>query len=314
MINFKKLHVDINKNIYSTGKAPHKAILVLTCIKLFENSLLDLKNIRFYDVNILETYRDIWGCLNKYDKPGPIHNPFYHLKTDGFYKMGRNIDKGPNWRPSLKQLNAIFDHAEFSDEFISIVSDPDKRKNAIEDLLQGGYFSSEEIGCLHAKLGILERSFRFEKESEKKLGDEFRVNAESGNYDAESDKQVRDISFRRIIIREYENSCAVCGLSVTCEESVSPIDAAHILPHSKFHNDDPRNGIALCKFHHWAFDNFLLSVSPDYLIKISNSIINEQPERILSELMRKKIILPDDELYYPAKSALEWHNRNRFNS
>ena len=84
MINLKNLHADQNQNHYTTGKAPHKAILILTCIKLYENNLLNLKDVRFNDINILQTYRDIWGCL-KYEKPGPIHNPFYHLKTDGFY-------------------------------------------------------------------------------------------------------------------------------------------------------------------------------------------------------------------------------------
>ena len=167
---------------------------------------------------------------------------------------------------------------------------------------------------MHATLGILDKSFVYEKESEKKLVNEFEVREESDEYYSESEKQVRNISFRRTIIREYENCCAVCGLSVISEENVSPIDAAHILPYSMFHNDDPRNGIALCKFHHWAFDNFLLSISTNYRIKVSNSIINEKPERILSELMQKEINLPANELYYPAKEALEWHNRNRFNS
>ena len=37
------------------------------------------------------------------------------------------------------------------------------------------------------------------------------------------------------------------------------VDAAHIIPWSISHNDDPRNGLALCKLCHWSFDEGLLA-------------------------------------------------------
>src|SRR5271157_1992932 len=77
MINLRNLHTDRSSR-YSTGRAPRKAVLIIACIKLFENGRLDLRNIRFDDPNILETYRDLWGVLN-YDKHGPIQNPLFHL-------------------------------------------------------------------------------------------------------------------------------------------------------------------------------------------------------------------------------------------
>ena len=92
----------------------------------------------------------------------------------------------------------------------------------------------------------------------------------------------------------------------------SPIQAAHILPFTEFHNDDTRNGIALCSLHHWAFDSQLLAVSPIYRVKVSNSIDDEQPERVLSQYMRSKVLLPEQERYWPAQEALEWRVRERF--
>jgi len=44
----------------------------------------------------------------------------------------------------------------------------------------------------------------------------------------------------------------------------SAVDAAHIVPWSVTHNDDPRNGMALCRLCHWTFDEGLTSVSAKY--------------------------------------------------
>ncbi|MCU0811217.1 MAG: hypothetical protein MUE59_09305 [Thiobacillaceae bacterium] len=70
MINLRKLRTDKSPR-YSAGKAPHKALLIIACIKLFENGRLDLRRIRFDDPGIHETYRDLWGVLS-YPKVGPI--------------------------------------------------------------------------------------------------------------------------------------------------------------------------------------------------------------------------------------------------
>jgi hypothetical protein len=53
----------------------------------------------------------------------------------------------------------------------------------------------------------------------------------------------------------YRNRCAFCGLVLGGIPGViSGIDAAHILAWSNYDLDVVRNGIALCRLHHWAFD------------------------------------------------------------
>lgn len=59
----------------------------------------------------------------------------------------------------------------------------------------------------------------------------------------------------------YNHTCAFCGATFSgIEGLLSGIDAAHILAWSKHDLDVVRNGIALCKLHHWAFDSGLLLV------------------------------------------------------
>ncbi len=88
---------------------------------------------------------------------------------------------------------------------------------------------------------------------------------------------------------------------------------AHILPFSKFKNDDIRNGIALCKIHHWLFDKGLMSVDPHYRVIVSKSIERERPENIISRLHKNEIIMPEESVKYPSPVALDWHREHVFN-
>jgi hypothetical protein len=41
--------------------------------------------------------------------------------------------------------------------------------------------------------------------------------------------------------------------------------AAHIVPKNKNGTDDPRNGLTLCRAHHWAFDAGLFTPSNEFM-------------------------------------------------
>jgi hypothetical protein len=69
---------------------------------------------------------------------------------------------------------------------------------------------------------------------------------------------VRDTAFGRVVRRAYDYRCAACGLRVVLEGGLYIVDAAHLIPFAESHDDDPRNGIALCKNHHWAMDRNLI--------------------------------------------------------
>ena len=80
----------------------------------------------------------------------------------------------------------------------------------------------------------------------------------------EAENPNRSTAFRKEIMRLYNYTCAVCRLRIVTMDGESATDAAHIIPFHISHSDDIRNGISLCKLHHWAFDKGLISLSRTY--------------------------------------------------
>lgn len=68
--------------------------------------------------------------------------------------------------------------------------------------------------------------------------------------------------FRFAVLGRCEGQCVACGLAVDVL-----LEAAHLCSVEDDGSDDPRNGIALCRNHHRAFDrpSFLFGVNPDSL-------------------------------------------------
>jgi putative restriction endonuclease len=77
--------------------------------------------------------------------------------------------------------------------------------------------------------------------------------------------------FRMRVLEAYRNACAFCRLR---HEEL--LDAAHIIPDSDPEGvPEVRNGLALCKLHHAAFDRFIVGVNPDYIIHVRKDVLEE---------------------------------------
>jgi putative restriction endonuclease len=87
------------------------------------------------------------------------------------------------------------------------------------------------------------------------------------------------------------------------------VDAAHLVPWNVSRDDDPRNGIALCKNHHWAMDRFLIAPSPlpERTWKVS-SVLDDRIEgqRDLLDLRGRSILVPREARYLPRHDGLAW--------
>ena len=121
---------------------------------------------------------------------------------------------------------------------------------------------------------------------------------------------MRDTAFSRVVRRAYDYRCAACGLRVILEGGLYIVDAAHLIPFAETHDDDPRNGIALCKNHHWAMDRNLIGPGTDRRWHITSSLDDRlEGQRELINLKGRSILLPHDPRYYPKDTALLWREQ-----
>lgn len=108
----------------------------------------------------------------------------------------------------------------------------------------------------------------------------------------------------------YEHQCAFCGQQVEAPEGNIgenyEVEAAHIQPDSDDGPDIPENRLALCTFHHWAFDNGWLSITDDYEILVRDAPEYEGYDQLIY-LDGTEIKLPDDESAYPHQHFLQIH-------
>jgi putative restriction endonuclease len=95
---------------------------------------------------------------------------------------------------------------------------------------------------------------------------------------ATSRSRIRSSVFARKVKSRNDYACAVCGCRRFSPEGRPEVEAAHIYPKSEAGPDDPRNGIPLCKVHHWAFDCGWFSIDDNSEILVKDSSDDAPPD------------------------------------
>ena len=177
------------------------------------------------------------------------------------------------------------------------------------------YIESVDWQTLERTTSVIpDEEVRYEVQLYAQLTNEFRpfIRDEKVSYSVRAQK--RDIAFRKLVLTEYEYHCSICGMKFQWGELIEA-QAAHIIPKNKNGTDDSRNGLSLCRTHHWAFDNGLFSLSDNYQIAISPVVSKAKTANFnLTSFSEREISLPDNEILYPHQLALDWHRKNVFQS
>jgi putative restriction endonuclease len=120
-------------------------------------------------------------------------------------------------------------------------------------------------------------------------------------------RKTRNSKFSTSIKQLYDYRCAVCGKRRFTHAQYPEVEAAHIYPVERNGSNDIRNGLALCKLHHWAFDGGLFSLSEDYTIIVKDDIKQDDNYKEIFEFEGKKILMPSDENNFPHPLFLREH-------
>lgn len=118
--------------------------------------------------------------------------------------------------------------------------------------------------------------------------------------------RVNQSFFRETVLSSYDNKCCITGISIP-----ELLTASHIIPWSKNKENriNPSNGLCLNELHHRAFDKGLLTITPDYYIKISERLAKGfekyEDDSFFIPYNNEKIILP--QRFFPNKEFLDYH-------
>jgi hypothetical protein len=231
---------------------------------------------------------------------------YFKYSRDGFIwvfdlcKLRNEIDLS-----SLKRsprLNGIFDFYTSQDSRFKFL------KNELaptdDDIERMGFDSEKVMMKLEEFTGIsgeLNEIFKMSIQLPPSLTDETMIE--------DVRRKRRDLAFGHQIKKLYGNACVVCSKKRFDSSGSPEVEAAHIYPKSKNGSDDLRNGIALCKLHHWAFDGGLFSVADDYTIMIYDEVVGDDNYEEIFKYKGKQIRLPADGRFKPHKIFLYAHRR-----
>ena len=120
--------------------------------------------------------------------------------------------------------------------------------------------------------------------------------------------RVNQARFRRAVLSSYNATCCISGL-----QHEKLVIASHIVPWSEdTHNRlNPQNGLCLSALHDRAYDQGLITVMPDFTVRVSSQVKANKGDSFITESLlrfdRQRIRFP--ERFGPSPAFLTWHAR-----
>jgi putative restriction endonuclease len=125
--------------------------------------------------------------------------------------------------------------------------------------------------------------------------------------------RVNQSFFRSSILASYNNTCCITGM-----QQPELLIAGHIKPWSIDEKNrlNPQNGIAINGLHDKAFESGLITITPDYKIKVSPVLFKQKNTQCIDTFFLKydnqPMFLPSR--FFPDIDFLKYHNQERFKS
>ncbi len=300
---FSELNVSKSEKL---GVANHKPILILSVIDLIARGIIINNQIIVSD-ELIDTFDKYWNVIGTKTRKGGLHYPFYHLQNEGFWHIVFKCDYDNLRLTTTNKLKIGVEYAYLDDELFNLLQNENSREELVDSLISAWFADDtseiEKITQINQDL--------------QDLSSELDI-SETANYDAQSKESlktaiIRNAFFRKAVLHTYEYKCAFCGLKVMKSSKYYIVDGAHIKPFGEFHDSRIKNGISLCKNHHWAFDTGLFTVDEKYKIVMSTKFEEESPNaQSMKDFHGKDLHLPRLEKFYPELEAFEWHRQNKF--
>jgi putative restriction endonuclease len=139
----------------------------------------------------------------------------------------------------------------------------------------------------------------------------FQLEQERERVSSLTSRILRDRVFRKVVLRAYDQRCAVTGLKLINGSGRAEVAAAHIRPVEDRGPDIVSNGIALSGTAHWMFDRGLISLADDLEIMVSRQVNDPDGVRALIN-KNGRAIEPRRASDRPHPHFLQWHRHYCF--
>jgi putative restriction endonuclease len=284
-MTIQNLFEKINCWTKGDSRAPNKPLLLLMALANVQKGNRWLR----YD----QIERPLRSLLEEFGPPRQSPHPeyaFWRLLGDGLWEIPRRdiIENDLTSKGDAKTSTLRAEKAEGGftrTTFEALKNDPELLRSCARHLLSKTFPSS-----LHDQI------------------------LETIGLDLEnSARKTRNQRFRQDVIRIYERSCAICGYDGHLGPASLGLEAAHIKWHAAGGPDTPENGIALCAFHHVAFDRGALSIDETLNILISQDVVGRTGlDTLLLRFVGHPIREPQPGTPLPAIEYVLWHQREVF--
>jgi putative restriction endonuclease len=274
--------------------APHKPLLLLVILELAEHGMLPDEVLPLTS-DLAFRFCSYWGIVAHRRSQGPdVRYPFHHLQSDGVWSA-----RGEDGKPSPDRR--LTRSAVLAPDLVAAAKDTRFREQA-RRILIAKYFRQDERIALYTTVGLpIPSEDQIARDADYKVPDEAK-------------RQGREVRFRLNVVAAYNYTCALTGYRLTTISSGSIVDAAHIHQFANSRNNDPQNGLALCKNAHWLFDNGLWTLTDEFTVIVAaNHFLEDSPNQTpLTAFQGKKISLPSDPTLWPSPVHLAWHRQHTF--
>lgn len=294
-------------------RAPHKPILLLSIFDQFDQGEIT-RNFVPFSAELADLFASYWDLVMPVDRTPRMFLPFFHMKNDGFWQLLPQ----PGKEAILEAIPQIAGTAQLRDTVLGGQFDEDlyqlilikEHRDVLRTAVIKKYFADSIQRILMQQAEINVTAYQY---SQNLLETARKRSAHSDSSAASAEQPVRDQGFRRAIVTAYDHRCVLCGVRLVTYEGRTSATAAHIIPWSVSYNDDPRNGLCLCRLCHWTFDVGLTAITTRYRIRLSDQINNEgNMPGYLSTLADRPIFEPTEDVFNPDPDALQWHMKQVF--
>lgn len=279
-----------------------KPLLILLIISRIESEELADNRIRFVDIEdkLGELIRD-YGCKPLKAGAHP-EQPFFFMKNDSIPDSGCfwsiHLPDGtpvPHGKPpDMRTLRSDETYGSLDQSFFDMLKSSREARARIAGFVLRRWWPNTWHEEIEAELSLPALTY----------GEDRRETRRDS-----ADRRRRSRGFVGKVLSNYRNRCAFCGFHALLNRSPFGLDAAHIQWVANDGPDTSDNGLALCKFHHWAFDRGVLTLEPDRLtIKVSKTFVAQEDtsRRWIESIDGAAFERPRDTM--PADVYLKWHH------